>query len=161
MIRVQTPEPARAGQLYSTLNGASTIDGDVLVKYSYYGDANLSGAVDASDYSLIDNGYLRHLSGWYNGDFNYDGIVNGSDYTLIDNAFNTQGATLAATTAGQFASTTSEIAFNPTASPVPEPSSMALLGLAAALRANRRRGHHCFQKNIEKSKSFARGSQFE
>ena len=61
------------------------------MKYTYYGDANLDGKVDASDYSLIDNGYLNHLTGWYNGDFNYDGVINGSDYTLIDNAFNMQG----------------------------------------------------------------------
>ena len=27
-----------------------------------------------------------------NGDFNYDGAINGSDYTLIDNAFNSQGS---------------------------------------------------------------------
>ena len=30
---------------------------DVLVKYTYFGDANLSGKVDGSDYSLIDIGY--------------------------------------------------------------------------------------------------------
>ena len=33
--------------------------GDVLLKYIYYGDANLDGEVDGSDYSLIDNGYLE------------------------------------------------------------------------------------------------------
>ena len=77
-------------------DGATPGAGDILVKYTYYGDANLDGKVDGSDYSLIDNGYLNHLTGWYNGDFNYDGVVDGSDYTLIDNAFNTQGASLAA-----------------------------------------------------------------
>jgi len=63
-------------------------------------------------------------TGWLNGDFNYDGAINGSDYTLIDNAFNTQGASLAAqvapkriarrnqpTYAGTFSS--SSIASNP------------------------------------------------
>jgi len=78
---------------------------DVLVKYTYYGDANLSGAVDGSDYSLVDSTYLSEhfvkgvpttpISGWYNGDFNYDGVVDGSDYTLMDNAFNEQGPSLA------------------------------------------------------------------
>ena len=56
--------------------------GDILVKYTYYGDANLDGKVDGSDYSLIDTAYLADKShptvtGWYNGDFNYDGVVNG------------------------------------------------------------------------------------
>ena len=69
---------------------------DALIKYTYYGDANLDGKVDASDYSRIDSGFLTAATGWYNGDFNYDGVVNGSDYTLIDNAFNRQGASLAA-----------------------------------------------------------------
>jgi hypothetical protein len=68
---------------------------DVLIKYTYFGDTNLDGKVDGSDYSRIDNG-LGQLTGWSNGDFNYDSIINGSDYTLIDNIFNTQGASLAA-----------------------------------------------------------------
>jgi len=70
--------------------------GDVLVKFTYYGDTNLDGKVDGSDYTRIDNGSLNHLTGWFNGDFNYDGIINGSDYTLIDNSYDMQGASLAA-----------------------------------------------------------------
>ena len=69
---------------------------DILLKYTYYGDANLDGKVDGSDYSRIDSGYLSLATGWSNGDFNYDGLIDGSDYTLIDNAFNTQGASQAA-----------------------------------------------------------------
>jgi hypothetical protein len=69
---------------------------DVLVRETYYGDANLDGKVDGSDYSHIDAGYSSKasLSGWANGDFNYDGVVDGTDYALIDNAFNSQGAAL-------------------------------------------------------------------
>ncbi len=77
------------------LDGITPGASDILVKYTYYGDANLDGKVDGSDYSLIDNGYLNHRTGWFNGDFNYDGVVNGSDYTLIDNSFNRQGSSLA------------------------------------------------------------------
>ncbi len=68
---------------------------DILLKYTYYGDTNLSGNVDSADYTRIDNGYIRKQSGWLNGDLNFDGVVNGSDYTLIDNAFNMQTASLA------------------------------------------------------------------
>ena len=95
----------------------------MLIKYTYYGDANLDGKVNASDYSLIDNGYLNHLTGWFNGDFNYDGVVNGSDYTLIDNAFNMQGALLAAVATTQIAGDISV---------VPEPSGLAFAGLGCA-----------------------------
>jgi hypothetical protein len=85
--------------LYTTFDGtATTSKNDVLVRYTYVGDSNLDGHVDASDYSLIDNGFLNHLTGWFNGDYNYDNTVNGSDYTLDDNAFNTQGPALAGAT---------------------------------------------------------------
>jgi hypothetical protein len=85
-----------SGTTLGTFDGASPGAAAVLVKYTYYGDANLDGRVDGSDYTLIDNGFNNHLTGWYNGDFNYDTGINGSDYTLVDNAFNTQGASLAA-----------------------------------------------------------------
>ncbi len=71
-----------------------TVTSDVLVKFTYYGDADLSGKIDGVDYNQIDNGYHQGLSGWNNGDFNYDSFIDGSDYSLIDNAFNTQGSAL-------------------------------------------------------------------
>ena len=86
------------GMSLGLFDGQSPSATDVLVKYTYYGDANLDGKVDATDYAQIDNGFLNHLTGWFNGDFNYDGVINGSDYTLIDNAFNTQGRDLSSPT---------------------------------------------------------------
>ena len=90
--------------IYSLTNlfdGTAPGASDILVKYTYYGDANLDGKVDGSDYTKIDAGFNSQktatpLSGWLNGDFNYDGKIDGSDYTLIDNAFNRQGMSLAA-----------------------------------------------------------------
>jgi hypothetical protein len=82
--------------VYTTFDGVAVSTTDVLLKYTYFGDANLSGKVDGSDYTLADYGFSNQLSGWLNGDFNYNGAIDGSDYTLIDNAFNTQGATVAA-----------------------------------------------------------------
>ncbi len=70
---------------------------DVLVKYTFRGDANLDGRVDGSDYTKIDNAFGTNASGWSNGDFNYDNVIDGSDYTLIDNAFNTQGVNVPTT----------------------------------------------------------------
>jgi guanyl-specific ribonuclease Sa len=68
--------------------------GSVLVKYTYFGDANLDGVVDGSDYTCIDNGFNAQLSGWGNGDFDYSNSVNGLDYLLIDNAFDTGAVNL-------------------------------------------------------------------
>src|ERR1019366_7023690 len=77
----------------SSFDGATPNVGDVLVKYTLYGDADLNGVLDGADYQQIDNGFGNHsLSGWSNGDFNYDGAVDGSDFSLIDNAFNQETA---------------------------------------------------------------------
>jgi hypothetical protein len=125
------------GAIYSTFGNVPVSAGDILVKETYYGDANLDGVVDGSDYSLIDNGFESHLTGWYNGDFNYDGVVDGSDYTLIDNAFNSQGSSLASEIASPSAIPTAQIASG--ASAVPEPTSLGLLGIGMIGLLGRRR----------------------
>jgi autotransporter-associated beta strand protein len=125
-----------SGTTLGSFDGYSPVATDVLLKYTYYGDTNLDGKVDGSDYSRIDAGFLSNgaMTGWYNGDFNYDGVINGSDYTLIDNAFNTQGAAITDTV--ELARITAEIA----PSPVPEPATPALAGAATlTLLARRRR----------------------
>jgi hypothetical protein len=129
--------------IYPTFDTMSVSSSDVLVKYTYYGDANLDGQVDGSDYSLIDYAYTYNqenpsapLTGWYNGDFNYDGVTDGSDYTLIDNAFNQQGAAINA----EVATVTAQIGGVLT-SAVPEPASVGALAMAAAgLLGRRSRG---------------------
>ena len=120
-------------------DGANPAASDVLVKYTYFGDANLDGKIDGSDYSRIDTGYIGGLTGWYDGDFNYDGTVDGSDYTLIDNAFNTQGASLASAVINPDASITSSIA---PGTQVPEPAALfpAIFGgIGMLARRNGRR----------------------
>jgi hypothetical protein len=74
--------------------GESIGSNAVLVKYTYYGDANLSGTVNFDDYVKVDTGFSGKRIGWNNGDFNGDGSVNFDDYTLIDLAFNQQAAAL-------------------------------------------------------------------
>jgi autotransporter-associated beta strand protein len=115
----------------TSFEGSTVLATDVLVKYTYYGDTNLDGHVDGTDYSRIDNGYLNQLTGWDNGDFNYDGVIDGSDYTLIDNSYNTQGANLSA----QVGSATAQIAG---VSSVPEPTTLGLLGIGAVGLLGRR-----------------------
>jgi len=43
----------------------------VLIKFTYYGDADFNGKIDSNDYSHIDFGFNHAGStGWANGDFN-------------------------------------------------------------------------------------------
>jgi hypothetical protein len=112
--------------------GVATSGTDVLIKYTYYGDATLDGSVSSADYTLIDNGYLSNLTGWQNGDFNYDGVINGSDYTLIDNAFNQQGAAIS----GEIAVSTAQPAGSTS---VPEPAAILWLPTIALIGRRRRK----------------------
>jgi autotransporter-associated beta strand protein len=121
--------------LYPSFDGQPVSDTDVLVKYTYYGDTNLDGKVDGTDYSRIDAAYINNkvnpsapLTGWFNGDFNYDGVIDGSDYALIDNTFNSQGAVITASVASSIAT-----------SAVPEPATLGVLAIGAAGLLGRRR----------------------
>jgi autotransporter-associated beta strand protein len=135
--------------LYSatgSFEGVTPGASDVLVKDTYYGDTNLDGKVDGSDYSRIDSAYLADLTnptaytGWFNGDFNYDGVINGSDYTLIDNAFNTQGAALSSEIASPSAVATAQIASaTGGTTAVPEPVSLGWMAMGAIGLLGRRR----------------------
>jgi fibronectin-binding autotransporter adhesin len=143
VVNDKTQDPTGAAALsgtaiVTTFDGQPVNDGDVLVKYTYAGDANLDGVVNAADYLQIDNGFNSGgtAKGWYNGDFNYDGVVNGDDYALIDNAFNTQGGvSLAGVSAGPAAM----IAGNTEQVAVPEPGMLSLLAIGAGGLIGRRR----------------------
>ncbi len=109
-------------------DGVTPAINDVLVKYTLYGDADLSGTVTSNDYTLIDSAFTGGGgTGWQNGDFNYDGVIDGSDYSLIDNAFNVQSTSYSASPAALVASASDEIA----TTPVPEPTCFSILGLCA------------------------------
>ena len=136
--------------LFSATNPFDTYSpaaGDILIKYTWVGDANLDGTVDGSDYSLIDAGYASNgtLTGWYNGDFNYDGVIDGSDYALIDNAFNNQGAPITGTAPDVLTAESTAQADGVGATPtaVPEPGGLlpVLSAAVGAFLPRRRRRH--------------------
>jgi autotransporter-associated beta strand protein len=51
----------------------------VIIKYTWDGDANLDGVVNSADLSAISAAGTT----WATGDFNYDGVVNADDYGLF------------------------------------------------------------------------------
>jgi len=121
--------PADAiGYAGGTFGGVSVNSGDILVMYTYAGDLNLDGFIDAGDYGIIDNYFqFPGTSGYANGDFNFDGIIDAADYGIIDNAFQLQGTPFPVSAATSAA-----------VMPVPEPSALVLLAIAATVFPRRR-----------------------
>ena len=119
--------------LYATFSGQSVALDDVLVKFTYYGDADLNGVVDGGDYFLADSGFLDggERAGWRFGDFNYDGRTTIADYLLMDRAMARQSAVLAGES--RAGATTA----------VPEPGVAMLTGLLLMASLKRRRGRAC------------------
>jgi hypothetical protein len=65
---------------------------DALVMYTYAGDLNVDGAINADDYASIDlYSQMPGASGYLHGDINYDGRINADDYPLIDLNVTRQG----------------------------------------------------------------------
>jgi hypothetical protein len=111
----------------TTFGGESVGNSDVLVMYTYAGDANLTGSIDGDDYFRIDNGFSSRATGYANGDFNYDGVINADDYFLIDRDYSEQRAPFGSAAPLGGVST------------VPEPISAGLLAFAAMAIPQRRR----------------------
>ena len=121
------------GTQTATFAGQTVHATDTLVTYTYTGDANLDGKIDADDYFQIDSNYNKNGNNaaisYHNGDFNYDGVVNGDDYFIIDSNFAAQGSPFSN-------GATFDVVGGVQA--VPEPASLGLL-LAGGLLAGRRR----------------------
>jgi Tol biopolymer transport system component len=109
--------------------GISVSSGDVLIMYTYAGDLNLDGRVDAQDYGTIDN-FVQFpgTSGYANGDINYDGVIDAADYGIIDNTIQLQGPPIPVNAAALNGVST-----------VPEPGGMAVFAMFSTLAAQRRR----------------------
>ena len=125
---------AQTGHAGGTFAGVSVAPEDVLVMYTYGGDTNFDGKLDADDYGTIDFSVLTAgADGYYNGDFNYDGVVNADDYGVIDFNILAQGDPLGTSGApASFAGVTA----------VPEPAActFAIVAMGFAIgRRHRRR----------------------
>jgi hypothetical protein len=132
-IAVARASDVRPATVSTTATWAGqTITGtDVLVMYTYGGDANLDGTLNIDDYVRIDHGISAGLSGWSNGDFNYDGKINIDDYAnFIDSNLLIQGAAFPAG---------SGVAEGMNVVAVPEPMGLGVIVAAAGLLSRRRR----------------------
>jgi autotransporter-associated beta strand protein len=121
--------------------GVSVGPTDVLVKYTYYGDADLDGDVDGNDVGAWAVNFTgsggSSTKTWIQGDWDYDGDVDGNDVgRWAVNFTGSGGGVLNITNAAPGAIAALE-AMGFTV--VPEPTGLALLGLGGLAVAGRRR----------------------
>jgi hypothetical protein len=120
-------------------NPAGLSSGQIEIKYTLLGDANLDGAVNGSDFAILATNFNKAVSGWDAGDFNYDGAANGSDFAALASNFN-KGASQSDVTQAEQTALTTFAATNGLIADVPEPASLGLLTLTAvSVMARRRR----------------------
>jgi len=74
---------------------AGLTSGQIEVKYTLLGDANLDALVNGSDFNILAANFNQSITGWDQGDFNYDGLVNAADFNALSANFN-QGVSLPA-----------------------------------------------------------------
>jgi hypothetical protein len=101
--------------------GGRPVDANsILLKYTYYGDIDQNGQVDADDLTVFASNFGRTSGATQvDGDIDFNGTVDADDLTIFANNFNKGvGAPLATAVAGVQA--------------VPEPTSLVLAGLGAA-----------------------------
>ena len=118
-------EPGIGG--LTDLEGEPVPADSVIVRYTWWGDADLDGKVDSNDYDRIDTNWLFQTPNprWSMGDFNYDGLIDSNDYDKIDTAWLLSGGGILADGAPM---------------PTPEPATLSLLALGGLAMAARRRG---------------------
>jgi hypothetical protein len=128
MLAVVTNSDGAGGALYATFDGVAAAPSDVLVRYTYGGDTDLNGYVDATDVANFLAGFNGHLTGWINGDFNGDGVIDGTDLGILMASLSGQGASFGSPGGGGGPS-----------GGVPEPSSIGVMSLACLGLGRRRR----------------------
>jgi autotransporter-associated beta strand protein len=119
-------------------NPAGLSSGQIEIKYTLLGDANLDGKVNGIDFAILAANFNQSVPGWDKGDFNYDFRANGIDFTELAANFN-QGISADSTPGDTVAALDAFAAANGLMADVPEPTTAALLMTGAAALLTRRR----------------------
>ena len=118
--------------------------GNIEIKYTLLGDADLNGIVNGIDFGILAANFNKGVTGWDEGDFDYNNIVNGLDFGDLAANFN-KGAAGTAVAGGSALDDPALVAFaeaNGLMADVPEPTMIGLGAvMAAGMLARRRRRH--------------------
>jgi autotransporter-associated beta strand protein len=121
---------------------AGLSSGQIEIKYTLLGDANLDGVVNGSDFSILAANFGTGATNWDQGNFLYGSSVNGSDFSALAANFG-QGDSGAATriSASDLTALDAFALANGLPLPIlPEPASLGLVSLCGlALNVRRRR----------------------
>jgi hypothetical protein len=73
----------------SSFAGQSVDGTTIVMRYTYLGDANLDGRVNALDFNALASNFGPTAGKvWTQADFNFDGITNSSDFGVLATNFN-------------------------------------------------------------------------
>jgi autotransporter-associated beta strand protein len=126
------------------INGHSIVaglsSGQIEIKYTLLGDANLDGVVNGSDFSILAANFGQGYSNWDQGNFLFTPAVNGTDFAALAGNFG-QGDSGAdgAVTAADREALDAFAAANGLLADVPEPGTLAIFGLTTGILGFRRR----------------------
>jgi hypothetical protein len=113
---------AEAAALGISSFAGQSVDGTTIVmRYTYSGDANLDGKVNAMDFNLLATNFGGNSKVWSDADFNFDGTVNSADFAAIATNYN---LALASPALGTL---------------VPEPGAIGIAGIGMGVLSARRR----------------------
>ncbi len=126
-----------------TKNVSGLSSGQILLKYTLLGDANLDGTVNGSDFSILAANFGLGVTNWDQGNFLFGSSVNGSDFSALAANFGQGDSGAATVTPADIAALDAFAAANglpqPTIDAVPEPAAIGLAVCAGMGVLGRRR----------------------
>lgn len=128
----------------STFDGQAVNAGDVVLKYTVFGDANLDSTVSFPDLVSLAQHYNETTTVWATGDFNYDGTTNFSDLVGLAQNYNLSLSTGELSQLG----TSFAVDWALAQSLVPEPGTLTVVTAAMSLLARRRRQDRGIQSSL-------------
>jgi autotransporter-associated beta strand protein len=142
---ISSTAAANSGYAVGYADGADGVvtglsSGQIELKYTRYGDANLDGVVSGIDFTILVGNLGKSVNSWDQGDFNYDGVVSGTDFTaLVGNLGKSASGADITLPAADLAAIDAFAAANGLMASVPEPVTGTMMLIAGAGMMMRRR----------------------